>query len=72
MDISKFLPKEHPTKQIFKKHNVPLSAVSNFTGLTYNYVSSLLRGAITTTPQVDAKLHELAKIVQKESKKGGE
>ena len=72
MSISKYLPKEHPTRAIFKKYNVPLSAVSNFTGLTYNYISSMLRGSMPATPDVDAKLHDFAKMVQDEGKKGEE
>jgi len=65
MDISKFLPKPHPTRAIFKKHNIPLSAVSQYLDLTYNYVSSILRGAISATPDIDAKLQKLADELQK-------
>jgi len=70
MSISKYLPIEHPTRRVFKKHGVPLSAISNFTGLTYNYTSSLLRSAISATPAVDEKLHEFAKMVE-QLEKGG-
>jgi len=72
MDLSKFQPKPHPSRAVFKKHRIPISTVSRFLDLNYHYTSNLLNGTCKCTPENDEKLHEFAKMVKEEAEsKGG-
>ena len=66
MDLSKFQPKPHPSRAVFKKHRISISTVSRFLDLNYHYTSNLLNGTCKCTPENDRKLHQLAKEVQKQ------
>jgi len=68
MDFSKLLPKPHPTKLVFKKSKLPLSAVANFIGRSYNHTTQILSGVIKATPSINKKLWDLAKSI--DQKKG--
>jgi len=66
--LQQYLPKPHPTKAIFKKHNIPISAVANYLQLTTTYVNSMLSGHLRITPENKAKLIKLAEYVEQENK----
>lgn len=70
MDLSKFTPRPHPTREVFKKHRIPIATVSRFLDLSYHHCANLLSGIVRCTPENDEKLRELAKIVQDEAAKG--
>lgn len=54
------IPKEHPTKAVFRRYKFPISAVAKYLELSYPYVSSMLSGIIRVTPSNDAKIKKLA------------
>jgi len=60
LNPQELLPQEHPTKAIFKNHKLPISAVANYLGLSFSYVSLMLSGVARVTPLNDTKLKELA------------
>jgi plasmid maintenance system antidote protein VapI len=64
--ILNYLPQPHPTRQIFRKHKIPVSAVANYLGLTTTYVNSILTGHLRVTPDNDAKLKELSRSLGNE------
>ena len=62
--LQQYLPKPHPAKAIFKKHNIPISAVANYLQLTTTYVNSMLSGHSRITPENEAKITKLAEHVE--------
>lgn len=60
VDLQNFETEPHPTKAIFKKHGIRLTAISEAVGKSYGYLSNILSGNQPATPEVDAKLRELA------------
>jgi hypothetical protein len=67
IDLKKFRPTPHPTRKIFRRHGIPLSAVSQAVGKSYGYLSNILAGNQPATPEVDAKLRELAASLEEEA-----
>lgn len=63
--LQQYLPKPHPAKAIFKKHNIPISAVANCLRLTTTYVNSMLNGHMRITPENEAKILRLAEDVER-------
>lgn len=66
-DIAEFLPRPHPTKQIFFRHHIPVAAVAKFLFSTA-YTCSLLSGFSRVSAENDAKLREFALLVEGEAK----
>jgi hypothetical protein len=69
-NINAYLPKSHPTKQIFACHHIPVAAVAKFLGLSTAYTCSLLNGFARVSPDNDAKLREFALLVEREAEEG--
>jgi hypothetical protein len=67
-EIAEFLPQPHPTKQIFFRHHIPVSAVAKFLGLSTAYTCSLLTGFSRVSAENDAKLRKFALLVEDEAK----
>ena len=63
-DLKCFLPTPHPTKAICQRHRIPLAAVAQAIERSYGYVSNILAGNQPATPEVDAKLHQLANSLE--------
>ena len=63
--INDYLPKPHPTKAVFKKHQFPVSAVAKYLQLNTNYVSSMLSGHLRISPANEAKLRQLANHIER-------
>lgn len=74
--LKQYLPKPHPSKAVFKKHNIPISAVANYLRLTTTYVNSMLNGHMRITPENEAKILRLVEDVEceiaVETENGGE
>jgi len=68
MKLSKFFPEKHPTKEIFRSRDIPISAVAKFLGLSTAYTGSLLNGVARLSPENDRKLIEFARLVESEVK----
>lgn len=66
IDLKKLRPTPHPSKKVFQRHGIPLCAVSKAVGKSYGYLSNILSGNQPATPEVDAKLRELAASLEKE------
>jgi hypothetical protein len=69
-NLSAYFPKPHPTKAIFRTRGIPNCAVAKFLGLSTNYISSVLNGAIRATAENERKLFDFAKIVENETSAG--
>jgi len=67
IDLKKFNPTPHPSKKIFSNHRVPLAAVAKAVGKSYGHICNVLAGNLPATPEVDAKLRELAISLEKEA-----
>ena len=63
--FEEFLSKPHWTKAIFKHNNIPISAVAKGLGLSYSYVSNLLCGVMTITPEVEKRLAKLVEGLER-------
>jgi len=66
IDPKAYLPKPHPTKEIFTRCGYPAVAVARYLGLCSTYVQSMLRGEHRISKKIDAKLWELAQAVESE------
>ena len=64
--LKKFMPKPHWFKAVLKEHGIPLSAVVNYLGLSYGYVSNMMSGVINMTDENEAKLRKLKKRIEEE------
>lgn len=67
IDLRSLAPIPHPAKAIFRRHGIPLSAVSKAVEKSYGYLSNILAGNQPATPELDAKLHELAASLENEA-----
>lgn len=68
--IQKILKKhQEPTsyKKIFKSHNLPLYAVSEYLGCSYAYASQLLNGRLPITDRIKPKLDALVSELKAEN-----
>jgi hypothetical protein len=65
--IYEFLPQPHPTKAVFARHHIPVAAVARFLDLSASYVCSLLNGFARVSPEIDMKLREFARLVEREA-----
>jgi len=61
--LEKVLP--HWSKQVFKRHDIPISSVALTLGLSYSYVSNLLCGVCKVTEEVEGRLKELVERIEK-------
>ena len=61
--INKYLPKEHPTRKVFRKKRIPICAVAKYLERSTNYTCSILNGGMRATPEIDRKLSQFAKMV---------
>jgi len=66
LSLTDYLPKPHPTKQVFTRHKTPIAAVARFMGYSSSYVCSLLNGFARVSPENDAKLRQFAQLVEAE------
>lgn len=66
--LSKYLPKPHPLKSVFKSYDFPISGVANFIGKSYPYTCNILSGVVRVTPEVELKLKGLAELLKAENK----
>jgi hypothetical protein len=69
--LTDYLPKPHPTKQVFARYHTPIAAVARFMGFSSNYVCNLLNGFARVSPENDAKLHQFAQLVEAEARGEG-
>lgn len=67
INLRKLSPTPHPAKAVFRRHGISLSAVSKAVGMSYGYMSNILSGNQPATPEVDAKLRELARSLENEA-----
>lgn len=57
----------HPTKFkeiLIKKHKIPVKTVSNYIGLSKNYVYDLLNGRQPISKKIENKLQELVRQLE--------
>ena len=59
VNFAELTPQPHWSKEIIKRHNVPLGAVSKHLELSYQYVSLILSGNSKATPETEEKLKAL-------------
>jgi len=60
IDLKSFKPQRHWTKPIFKRNEISLAAVARGLGVSYSYASAILSGNVKSTPEVEARLSQLA------------
>jgi transcriptional regulator with XRE-family HTH domain len=65
MNLQNYIPKEHHLKKFFKQYECPLGLVAAYVGLSYSYMSNILNGRMTPTPEVEEKLNKLADELRK-------
>lgn len=65
--FKQFEPTPHQSRQVFKRHGIRIAAVANAIGLSYGYTSNILSGNHLPTPEVDAKLNQLAHTLEEEA-----
>ena len=70
--INHLLPKPHWSKDIFKRHSIPISAIARHLDVNYTYASSILNGHIRITELNEEKLKELVSRLDKNGNKGHE
>jgi hypothetical protein len=63
MSILKQFNKTHWSKPFFEKEEIPLKFVSQFIGRNYFYTSRILNAAVSPTPIIEERLHELVKLI---------
>jgi len=66
MILDKFQQKPHPVKPILKKYGVNNCVIARYLNLSPNYVSNILTGYLTPKKQIDNKLWQLVKELEKE------
>lgn len=64
VDLKKIKPTPHPASAIFKKNQIPLSAIATAVNLSYGHVCSILSGIRPATPEIDSKLSKLAESLE--------
>ena len=58
----------HPTREIFKNHNILIGDVALTLGVSYPYLSTVLTGLQRPSADIDRKLWDLAREVEGEAK----
>lgn len=60
VDLSKYAATPHPTREVFRRHGVPIVQIANYIGRSYARTSNYLSGIYRARPEIEAKLWELA------------
>ena len=64
IDLKQYEPQAHPAKAVLKKHNIPMTVVSNYLGINYPYACSLLRGDLRMPKHHQEKLDDLVRYLE--------
>ena len=66
MPLKDFINEPHPTREIFKKYGIKNAVVGNYIDRNPFYVSGLLTGNVKCSAQLDRRLWQFARLVEKE------
>jgi hypothetical protein len=66
MDLRTIKIKSHPSREIFRKHKVPVKVVAKALELSYNHVVGMLSGSIKVTPKTERKLKEFCEELERD------
>jgi hypothetical protein len=64
-NLNKLAQSSHWSKKVFRSNKIPLKVISKFIDRDYFYTSRLLNAAIQPTPEIEEKLRQLVKLVEK-------
>jgi hypothetical protein len=64
-NLNKLAQSSHWSKKVFKSNKIPLKVISKFIDRNYFYTCRLLNAAIQPTPEIEEKLRQLVKLVEK-------
>ena len=70
--LLKHKPNAHPSRLVFKHHDIPLTNVAKALKLNYSYVCAMLSGTRTVPKHVDRQLKELMQQVETTYGKAGQ
>lgn len=66
MIIKDFQVKPHWSREVFRRHKIPLKIVARATGISYNYLVGQLSGSMVPTKETEKKLRELCEELERE------
>lgn len=64
MNLKDIEVKPHSSREIFRRHKVPLKTVSCALGISYNYLVAQLSGSMKPTAKTEAKLKDLCRELE--------
>ena len=65
MSILKQFNNPHWSKPFFKNNDIPLKIISKFIERDYFYTCRLINATIQTTPEIEARIGQMVKLVEK-------
>jgi len=65
MNLKEIEVKPHPSRGIFRKHNIPLKIVAKALNLSYPHVVAMLSGSLQVTPKNEVKLKRLCNELER-------